>query len=126
MNLWIGVGRIQRIEQRVTQNNNEVTNFTVVTDASYVDKDGNNVEKVHYHSCAAWGRTATKAAKLKEGDLVSVYGERSDRPREYGDQTAWVNSITVSKVTKLSGGASGAQEAPQPAPMPNDDDGLPF
>lgn len=124
MNLWIGVGRIQRIEQRVTQNNHEVTNFTVVTDESYTDAQGNRVPKECYHSCAAWGRTAGEAARLKEGDMVVCYGERSDRPREYGDQTAWVNSINVKKVQKI-GAQDAPQEKPQSTPMP-DGDNLPF
>lgn len=48
--------------------------FSVATDYSYIDRQGNAIVETTWHQCVAWGDTISDAEKLKRGDNVDLSG----------------------------------------------------
>lgn len=46
------------IELKTTQGGNSVASFSLATNRTFKDKEGNKKEEVQFHSCVAWGKTA--------------------------------------------------------------------
>ena len=80
------IGRLGRDpELRFTQSGKPVCNFSVATDESYVDRDGNRVDKVEWHDIVMWDRAAENAANmLRKGALIYIEGKM--QTREWQDQ----------------------------------------
>lgn len=72
-------------EVRRTDNGTAVAKFSLATDESYKDKDGNKVEQTEWHNIVVWRSLAEIAEKyLKKGMLVYVEGKLTTR--EYTDK----------------------------------------
>ena len=62
-------------ELRYTGSGTAVCNFTVATNESYKDKEGNMVDKTEWHRVVAWGRLAEICGEyLKKGRQVFIEG----------------------------------------------------
>ena len=62
-----------------------ITNLRIATDESYVDRDGNKVERTEWHSVVVFQRAAENCANyLSKGSLVFVEG--SLQTRKWQDQ----------------------------------------
>jgi single-strand DNA-binding protein len=81
VNKVIIVGRLGRDpEIRATSSGQQVANFSVATDESYKDKDGNKVERCEWHSVVVWGKQAEFCGNyLSKGRLVYVEGKLETR-----------------------------------------------
>jgi single-strand DNA-binding protein len=76
-------GRLTRdAEVRTLSNKKQVVNFSVATNDSYRNKQGERVEQTTYFDCAYW-ISANVARLLTKGTLVELTGRVSTR--------AWVN-----------------------------------
>lgn len=65
------------------ENGTAVAKFSVATDESYKDKDGNKVEHTEWHNIVVWRTQAEVAEKyLKKGMLIYVEGKLSNRQYE--------------------------------------------
>ncbi|MCL2511126.1 MAG: single-stranded DNA-binding protein [Bacteroidales bacterium] len=119
--------------------------FTLATDESYRDKDGNKVERVEWHSISMWRGLADVAERfLRKGAKVYVEGKLRTRtyPDESGKQRYFTEILAENMVMldrKESGDAfaakpTAAPAAPQFEPLPESDitatppvdDDLPF
>ena len=77
------IGRLTRdAEVRTTSQDKQVVNFSVATNESYKNKQGERVEQTTYFDCAYW-LSAKVASLLTKGTLVELTGRVSTR--------AWVN-----------------------------------
>lgn len=57
-----------------------VANFSIATDESYTDKDGQKVERTEWHRITVWGKQAEFCGKyLTKGRLVYVEGKIETR-----------------------------------------------
>lgn len=114
-----------------------VTNFSVATNSTRKDADGEYVEHAQYHRCTAWGRLAEIVCEyVNKGQLVYVQGELNygsyPRTLESGDVVDWPTvEITVRDFLMLGGRprheSNGQAEEPvaEGGEMEPDDD-LPF
>ena len=75
------IGRLGRDpEVRYTQAGKAIANLRIATDESYVDREGNKVERVEWHSVVVYDRAAEACAKhLGKGSLVFVEGSLTTR-----------------------------------------------
>jgi len=72
MNRVILIGRVGQ----ETQNTNGVVKFSLATDESYKDKQGQKVSKTAWHSCVAFGKSGETISKyVKKGDLFAFEGK---------------------------------------------------
>lgn len=80
------IGRLGRDpEVRRLENGAAVAKFSLATDESYKDKDGNIVQQTEWHNIVGWRGQAEYAEKyLKKGMLIYVEGKLTHR--EYVDK----------------------------------------
>ncbi len=103
------IGRLTRdAEVRTLPSEKQVVNFSVATNDSYRNKEGEQVEQTTYFDCAYW-ISANVARLLTKGTLVELTGRVSTR--------AWVNKEGEAKAglnfhtsqIKLHGGGNRAE-----------------
>ena len=98
-------GRLTRdAEVRTTSQDKQVVNFSVATNDSYRNKQGERVEQTTYFDCAYW-ISANVARLLTKGTLVELTGRVSTRAwvSKDGEARAGLNFHTSN--IKLHGGS---------------------
>jgi single-strand DNA-binding protein len=75
------VGRLGRDPEKFsTKSGVDVANFSMATDESYKNKDGERQKRTEWHKIIVWGRSAEIAVKyLKKGSMVFVDGRIQSR-----------------------------------------------
>ena len=85
LNKVLLIGRLgQDPEMRTTQNGQAVASFSIATNESWRDKEGNQQERTDWHNCVAFGATAEKyiGPYITKGTLVSIEGTLQTRSWE--------------------------------------------
>jgi single-strand DNA-binding protein len=118
-----------------------VATFSLATNESYKDKEGNRQDKTEWHNIVVWRGLAEVAEKyLKKGALIYLEGKLTTRSYTQENITKYITEIVVDNFKMLDGrreNSGGNQNNPQATPMPeppptkdfNDDnnvDDLPF
>jgi single-strand DNA-binding protein len=124
-------------EVRYAPSGNAVANFSMATNRSYKDKDGNQQEQTEWHRIVAWSRLAEFSKQyLHKG--MRVYIEGRLQYREWQDQNGVKRNVTdviANDIQMLESlGAKpdkGEQESPPEIEVPEDldqpeDDSVPF
>lgn len=80
------IGRLGKpVEIKYSQAGNAIASFSVATDESYTDKNGQRQEATEWHNVVAFGKTADICGKyLDKGSLVYVEGKL--RTRKWQDR----------------------------------------
>lgn len=119
VNKAILVGRLGRDpETRFTSGGQAVANFSLATDSSYKDRNGERQKRTEWHRIVLWGKLAELAQQyLKKGS--QVYLEGRIQSREWEDkrdgQKKTSVEIVVSEMKFLGGRADGAAAGAGPA-----------
>jgi single-strand DNA-binding protein len=81
VNKAILVGRLGRDpETRFTAGGQAVANFSVATDETYKDRNGERQKRTEWHKIVVWGKQAEIAQKyLKKGSLIFIEGRIQSR-----------------------------------------------
>jgi single-strand DNA-binding protein len=81
VNKVILVGRLGRDpETRYTGGGQAVANFSVATDETYKDKNGERQKRTEWHKIVVWGKQAEIAQQyLKKGSLLFIEGRIQSR-----------------------------------------------
>jgi single-strand DNA-binding protein len=81
VNKVILVGRLGRDpETRYTSGGQAVANFSVATDESYKDRNGERQKRTEWHKIVVWGKQAEIAQQyLKKGSLIFIEGRIQSR-----------------------------------------------
>jgi single-strand DNA-binding protein len=111
VNKVILVGRLGRDpETRYTGGGQAVANFSVATDESYKDKNGERQKRTEWHKIVVWGKQAEIAQQyLKKGSLIFVEGRIQSR--EWQDKEGQKRTsfeIVANNFRMLGGRAEGA------------------
>lgn len=121
VNKAIIVGRLGAApELKYLPSGQAVATFSVATNESYTDKQGNKKEITEWHRIVSWGKQAEVLAKyLAKGS--EVYLECKIKTRTWEDETKKTNYTTELEVKNFSfiGGAK-AKNIPDPTPPEND------
>jgi len=89
---------------RFTKNDTPVTNFTLTTTNSWINKAGNTQNQKKWHHIVCWGKLAeTVVQNFKAESDVVVEGSISYRQREKNDQIFTVAEIKAMYVTPWTG-----------------------
>ncbi len=144
VNKVILVGRLGRDpETRYTSSGQAVSNFSLATDETYKDRNGERQKRTEWHKIVVWGKQAEIAQQyLKKGSLIYVEGRIQTRQwddREGQKRTSY--EIVATNFRMLGGraeaaaaaGGAGETEAPAaaaadelgPGPEISDED-IPF
>ncbi|MBO9676311.1 MAG: single-stranded DNA-binding protein [Sphingobacteriaceae bacterium] len=128
------IGRLTRDAQvHTVSQDKQVVNFSVATNDSYKNKQGERIEKTTYFDCAYW-ISPNVAKALTKGTLVELSGRVYARAWTGNDGEAHAALNFHTSQIKLYGGAkkSKAEEPTtgkkdkQGAEKPKEDDDLPF
>jgi single-strand DNA-binding protein len=111
VNRVILVGRLGRDpETRYTGGGQAVANFSLATDESYRDKNGERQKRTEWHKIVVWGKQAEIAQQyLKKGSLVFIEGRIQSR--EWQDKEGQKRTsfeIVANNFRMLGGRADGA------------------
>jgi single-strand DNA-binding protein len=111
VNKVILVGRLGRDpETRYTGGGQAVANFSVATDETYKDKNGERQKRTEWHKIVVWGKQAEIAQQyLKKGSLIFIEGRIQSR--EWQDKEGQKRTsfeIVASNFRMLGGRADGA------------------
>lgn len=112
VNKAILVGRLGRDpETRYTSGGQAVCNFSVATDSSYKDRNGERQKRTEWHRIVLWGKLAEIAQQyLKKGQLVYIEGRL--QTREWEDkrdgQKRSTTEIVGNEMRMLTSRAEGA------------------
>ena len=128
------IGRLGRDpECRYMPNGDAVCNFSLVTDESWKDKNGQRQTKTEWHAVTIYRRLAEIAGQyLKKGS--QVYLEGKIQSRKYTDKNGVERTayeIVCHEMKMLGGNEAHMQPAPPashelPPPQDNIDDDVPF
>src|ERR1700733_7529704 len=111
VNKVILVGRLGRDpETRYTGSGQAVANFSIATDETYKDKNGERQKRTEWHKIVVWGKQAEIAQQyLKKGSLIFIEGRIQSR--EWQDKEGQKRTsfeIVASNFRMLGGRADGA------------------
>ena len=114
VNKVILVGRLGRDpETRYTGGGQAVANFSVATDETYKDKNGERQKRTEWHKIVVWGKQAEIAQQyLKKGSLIFIEGRIQSR--EWQDKEGQKRTsfeIVASNFRMLGGRTEGAAAA---------------
>ncbi len=104
VNKWIGIGRLGKDpEVRFTQGGKAVANFSIATDETYKDKDGNKQKKTEWVNLVVWGNSVEAFVQpyLHKGDLVYVEGKLQTRSWEKDGVKKYTTEINVTDIKGL-------------------------
>lgn len=89
-----------------TQSGTAVCNMSIATDESYVDNDGNEVDRTEWHDIVAWGRLAETCEEyLSRGSKVYVEGTLQTNQWETRDgETRYSTEVKALEVQFLDSG----------------------
>ena len=83
LNKVILIGRLGQDPDVREVGTSTVANFSIATDESYTDRNGNKVEKTEWHRIVMWNKSAETAGKfLRKGSLILVEGKLETRSWE--------------------------------------------
>src|SRR5215470_1492121 len=111
VNKVILVGRLGRDpETRYTGGGQAVANFSIATDETYKDKNGERQKRTEWHKIVVWGKQAEIAQQyLKKGSLIFIEGRIQSR--EWQDKEGQKRTsfeIVATNFRMLGGRADGA------------------
>ena len=139
VNKVILIGNLgQDPELRYTSAGVAVATFTMATNESWKDQDGNTQERTQWHNLVAWRKLAEICGEyLKKGSRIYIEGRL--QYRNYDDKSGvkrYVTEIVIDQMMMLDSRNSGQsngpsmQQAPSSAPVdeagPEKADDLPF
>jgi single-strand DNA-binding protein len=112
VNKVIVVGRLGRDpELRYTQGGQAVANFTVATNESWTNKDGERQERTEWHRIVAWGKQAEFCGNyLTKGRQVYVEGRLQTREWEDREGDKRRTTEIVAQTIQALGGARRGEE----------------
>lgn len=132
VNKVILVGRLTKeVETRHLDNGRAVCNFSMATNESYKNRQGERVDTAEFHNIVLWSPLAEIAEKyLKKGDQVYIEGKITTR--SWDDQQGnkrYTTEIVGREMTLLGGNKNNDNPAPSEQPVstiPEEEDPLPF
>ena len=109
------IGRLGKDpELKYSQSGTAICNFSVATDESYQDRDGNKVERTEWHRIVAYQRLAETCGQyLQKGRLVYVEGKLQTRKwQDQNGQDRYTTEVVAQRVQFLGrkGESSGRDE----------------
>jgi single-strand DNA-binding protein len=139
VNKVILVGRLGKNPEVRAVGDNFVANFSIATDESYKDKNGEKQKKTEWHNIVVWGNSVKNFVEpyLHTGDMVYIEGKLQTRSWEKDGVKKYTTEINVTDIKGLvTAPADGGQPAQRqstnrPAARPaqrqiEEDESIPF
>lgn len=114
LNKTLLIGNLTRDpEIRYSQQGTAVCNFSIATNETWRDQQGQKQERVEFHRIVVFGKQAETCEKyLSKGSQIYIEGRLQTRQYEKDGQTHYATEIVVSNFQFLGVGKSGTTSAP--------------
>ena len=90
-------------ELRATQSGKSVCSFSLATNESYMDKDGNRQDSTEWHKITAWGKLAEICKDyLEKGKLIYIEGKIRTSSYEKDGEKRYSTEIVARSMQMLS------------------------
>jgi len=142
VNKVILIGRLGKDpDMRYTPSGTAVANFSLATNSSFKDSDGNWQDKTEWHNIVTFGRTAEIAGEyLKKGKLVYIDGRlQTSSWEDQNGQKRYKTEVVAGELQLIGSRGEGDSRADSPAgdtedevpaaediPPASEEDDLPF
>ena len=114
-------------ESRFTQGGTAVATFSVATNESRKNSEGNWEDHTEWHRCVLFGKQAETAAEyVKKGQMVYVEGRWQTRSWEDKEGMKRYSTEVVGNAFTMLGRRNADGGGAPPASQPSNDDDLPF
>ena len=128
------IGRLGKDpELKYTEKGTAYCIFSMATDESYKDENGNKVEKTEWHNITVWRKLAEICSQyLKKGSKIYCEGKLQTNTYEKDGQKIYSTKVIMTDMSMLDtkGGASDNSDTSNKTEVQNDapakDDDLPF
>ena len=128
------IGRLGKDpELKYTEKGTAYCNFSLATDESYKDENGNKVERTEWHNIITWRKLAEICQQyLKKGSKIYCEGKLQTDSYEKDGVKRYSTKIVMTDMAMLDSKGTSAptervsDEATKPASSNADDDDLPF
>lgn len=108
-------------ELKYTPGGAAVATFSLATNESYKDKEGNQQDRTEWHRLVVWNKQAEIAAEyLKKGQQIFAEGKLQTRTWEKDGQKHYMTEIVVLNFQMLGRKGEGGGSAPD-IPPPSDE-----
>lgn len=85
-----------------TPEGRKIAQFTMSTNETYLDKDGNTKRKNHWHRMAAWGRWVQVLEELGDvGTELAVEGKLTTRFYEKSGEKRFISEVEINDLVIL-------------------------
>lgn len=123
MNKVFIIGHIGQDPQVINKTSgNKIVKFSIASNESYKDKQGNKVEATEWHNVTVFGKQADVAEQyFKKGSKILVEGKIKTDKYEKDGQTRYSTGIILSSFEFLDSRVSSQEQSTQ-----QEDDGLRF
>tara|TARA_R100000656_G_scaffold122660_1_gene98435 strand:- start:355 stop:798 length:444 start_codon:yes stop_codon:yes gene_type:complete len=112
LNKVILIGRLGTHPEETILGESKVAEFSVATNDTWKDKNGEKQERTEWHTCKAWGRLADLAVNyLTKGSQVYLEGSIQTRSWEKDGAMHYKTEIKVFKIEFLDSKSSEESEA---------------
>ena len=93
----------QTPEIRELESGKKMAKFSVATNESYYNKQGEKVTQTYWHNLIAWGKTADIVENyVQKGNQVAIEGKLTNRTYEGQDgQKHYITEVLVSEIVLL-------------------------
>lgn len=114
------------VDLKYSQSGNPMATMSVATDESYMDREGNRVDRTEWHRVVVFGKQAENCAQyLKKGSQVYVQGVlRTRKWQDQQGQDRFTAEINASRIQFLDRKENGQHK--QAAPANSDEDDFPL
>lgn len=114
-------------ELRYTTSGQAVCNFSLATNETWKDADGQTKERTEWHNIVCWKKLAEICGEwLKKGQQIYLEGRIQSRSWEKEGKKHYITEIVMDQMLMLGGKGEVAPAVPKDTPSPNADLDLPF
>ena len=128
INKAIIVGRCGKDPEVINlESGTTIAKFTVATNETYKNKQGEKVENTEWHQIILWRGLAEVAEKyVKKGDLLYIEGKIRTRSWDDKDGKKHYTTEIVGDTMQMLGGKREGSSQREEVPPPSEEDDLPF
>ena len=121
LNKAILIGNLTRDpELKAIASGNKVCTFSIATNRTYKDTNGNRQEKTDYHNIVVWGKTAENVATyMKKGSQILVEGRMETRSwDDAATNTKKYRTEIIADTVQFGSKSNGTSSAPSQSQAP--------
>ena len=89
-------------EVRTFESGKQMASFSLATNETYYNNQGEKIEETQWHNVVAWGKKATIVENyLKKGSEIALEGKLINRKYERDGETKYITEISMNELLMM-------------------------